>query len=50
MNPTRAQRGFGIGGRAQLDLLRVNFMRGFDLFRIGIDKQDWRVCRLAANG
>ena len=39
MKAARAQRCFGISGGAQLDLLRVDLVRRFDLFRIRIDEK-----------
>jgi hypothetical protein len=46
MNAARAECRFGVRRSAQLDLLRAHFSRGFDLMRIGIDKQTRQNLRL----
>ena len=47
MKSCRSQRGFCISGSAQLDLLRVDFMRRLDLFWIRIDEEAGKNSRLA---
>src|SRR6185369_8891730 len=39
VNPARAEGGFGVSGRAQLDLLRADLLRYFNLRGIGIDEK-----------